>query len=153
VFGEETGCASERAAIQSLSRARRRRASRHCRRLGFRAMDGESALLSAHRRARRLLVPRSRESAALPLRGHHWRNLRFAFPTRRSRLWIERRLGSCLRHLLVVPGAAHPQVAPGRAKTGLVARARPGTLRPAHRSHRLWFDRRIIYAALDKLWV
>ena len=64
------------------------------------------------------------------------------------------RLGSGLRHLLVVPGAAHPQVALGRAKTGLVARARPGTLRLAHRSHRLWLDRRHnLRSALDKLWV
>ena len=110
VFGEETGSAFEGAAFQSLSRTRRWRPRRHRRRLGFRAMDGESAFLSTHCRARRFRVSQRREIVALPFRGHHWRDVRLAFPTRRSRLRIERRLGPCLRHLLVVPRAAHAQV-------------------------------------------
>src|SRR4029077_3929646 len=122
VFSEETGSAFERATIQSLSRTRRWRPGRHRRRLGFRAMDGESAFLSTHCGACRFRVPRSREIAALPFRGHHWRDVRLAFPTRRSRLRIERRLGPCLRHLLVVPRAAHAQVTIGGTKARLVSR-------------------------------
>src|SRR6266481_4103970 len=142
VFDEETRSAFGRAAFQSLSRTRRWRRRRHRRRLGFRAMDGESAFLSTDCRARRFRVSQRREIAALPFCRGHWRDVRLAFPTRRSRLRIERWLGPYLRHLLVVPRAAHAQVTIAGTKARLVSGTRPRTVRLAHRSHRLWFDRR-----------
>src|SRR4029077_12203696 len=122
VFGEESRGAFEHAAFQSLSRTRRWWPCRHRRQLGFRAMDGEGAFLSTHCRARRFRVSQRREIAALPFRGHHWRDVRLAFPTRRSRVRIERRLGPCLRHLLVVSRAPHAQVTIAGTKARLVSR-------------------------------